>query len=147
VLDALQIPVESQIVVFAQDSVQARRITSSNPRTLFFNDSVSVGWVRGGFIELAAQDPRQGVHFYSLDPGFVGAPSFKKSDDCLTCHYSFGSVGVPGILARSALQFTVTHRIPLEKRWGGWYVTGNLGAIRHLGNLDLARLFERVEDS
>src|SRR5260221_92615 len=49
VLAALNIPVESQIAVFAKDSVQATRITSANPRTLFFNDSVSVGWVRGGF--------------------------------------------------------------------------------------------------
>jgi len=32
------------------------------------------------------------------------------------------------MLARSALQFTVNHRVPLEKRWGGWYVTGNLGS-------------------
>jgi hypothetical protein len=56
-LRALRVPVESQIAVFAKDSVQARRIERGNPRTLFFNDSVVVGWVRGGFIELAAQDP------------------------------------------------------------------------------------------
>lgn len=50
VLDALQVPVESQIVVFAKDSVQAARITATNPRSLFFNDRVAVGWVRGGVI-------------------------------------------------------------------------------------------------
>jgi hypothetical protein len=27
------------------------------------------------------------------------------------------------------------HASPLEKRWGGWYVTGKHGAQRHLGNL------------
>jgi len=27
---------------------------------------------------------------------------------------------------------------PLENRWGGWYVTGNVGSIRHLGNVDMA---------
>jgi hypothetical protein len=147
VLAALNIPVESQIAVFAKDSVQASRITSTNPRTLFFNDSVAVGWVRGGFIELAAQDPRQGVHFYTLDSALIGLPSFNRRDGCLTCHYSYGSAGVPGMLTRSALQFTVNHGVPLEKRWGGWYVTGNLGSNRHLGNIDLARLFDALPAS
>jgi len=52
VLDALDVPVESQIALFVPDSVQARRINPGNPRTLFFNDNVIVGWVRGGFIEI-----------------------------------------------------------------------------------------------
>src|SRR5262249_7846147 len=26
------------------------------------------------------------------------------------------------------------HRTPLEERWGGWYVTGTSGSLRHLGN-------------
>jgi len=29
---------------------------------------------------------------------------------------------------------------PLERRWGGWYVTGDLGAIEHFGNVDVAAL-------
>src|SRR4029453_11271206 len=72
VLNALDVPVESQIAVFLKDSVQAARISAGNPRTIFFNDSVAVGWVRGGFIELAAQDPQQGTVFYSLDQGLLG---------------------------------------------------------------------------
>ena len=70
-LEALNVPVESQIVVFARDSVQLARITMTNPRTLFFNESVAVGWVRGGFIEVASQDPQNGVIFYALEPGFA----------------------------------------------------------------------------
>ena len=54
-LDALDVPLNSQVVVFAKDSIQAKRISPRNPRTIFFNDSVAVGWVRGGFIELASQ--------------------------------------------------------------------------------------------
>jgi hypothetical protein len=142
VLDALNVPLESQIVIFNPDSVQGRRINARNPRSLFFNDRVAVGWVRGGFIELAAQDPSQGVVFYALEQALVGQPSFVRRDDCLACHYSFDSAGVPGMLARSTRQFHVTHRLPLEKRWGGWYVTGNTGAARHLGNIDLARIFD-----
>src|SRR5690242_2237854 len=48
VLDALQIPVASQVLVFSPNSVQAKRITQTNPRALFFNDRVALGWVRDG---------------------------------------------------------------------------------------------------
>ena len=146
VLDALHVPVESQIMIFNPDSVQMRRITPANPRSLFFNDRVAVGWVRGGFIELAAQDPSQGVIFYTLEQSLIGQPRFQRNDGCLACHYSYGSAGVPGMLARSTRQFNVTHRLPIEQRWGGWYVTGNAGA-RHLGNIDLKRIFEDAPPS
>jgi hypothetical protein len=142
VLDALQVPVDSQMMVFEKDSVQAFRISPGNPRSLFFNDAVAVGWVRGGFIELAAQDPRQGVIFYSLEQSLTGSPSFTRRHDCLNCHHAYGSVGVPGMLVRSARQFAVTHRVPFEKRWGGWYVTGQHGSLHHLGNTDLAHLYD-----
>jgi hypothetical protein len=142
VLDALDVPIESQIAVFARDSVQAARIRRDNPRTLFFNDSVSVGWVRGGFIELASQDPEQSVTFYALNQTPDGQPHFIRQDGCLTCHYSYSTAGVPGMLVRSAGQSAVDHSIPLDKRWGGWYVTGSHGSIQHLGNADVATLFE-----
>jgi hypothetical protein len=136
-LKALNVPVESQIVVFARDSVQLARITMTNPRALFFNDSVAVGWVRGGFVELASQDPRNGVIFYALEPG---SSQLTRRDDCLTCHYSYSTAGVPGMLVRSYEQFAVDHTIPIDKRWGGWYVTGSSGSIPHLGNTDLTEL-------
>ena len=139
VLDALHVPVDSQILVFAKDSVQANRISSANPRALFFNDAVVAGWVRGGFIELASQDPQQGVIFYVLQDSMPGPPSFARRDVCLSCHYSSSTVNVPGMLARSFLQYNVTHRVPFDKRWGGWYVTGQ-GGGPHLGNVDVAHL-------
>jgi hypothetical protein len=147
VLDALKVPVESQMMVFEPDSVQAKRISPGNPRALFFNDEVAVGWVRGGFIELAAQDPRQGVVFYSLDQSWTGTPSFTRRNDCLVCHDAFASSGVPGMLVRSARQFAVTHRVPFEKRWGGWYVTGRHGSLHHLGNTDLQHLYDEPPPS
>jgi hypothetical protein len=159
VLKALDVPIESQIVVFAKTSVQASRISQRNPRTLFFNDSVVVGWVHGGFMELAAQDPQQGVIFYTLDQSVTGfeertmklpiLPLFKRQNDCLTCHISYATLGVPGMLVRSALpgsddfpirrlgDYLTDHRSPLEERWGGWYVTGGSGSVRHLGNIIL----------
>ncbi len=146
VLDALHIPVESQMAVFSKTSVQARLISPQNPRTLFFNDSVVVGWVRGGFIEVAAQDPQQGVIFYTLAQTPVDKPQFTRHNECLQCHNSNNAMGVPGMLVRSQFtgrngeamrwlgSYVTDHRSPLEERWGGWYVTGNAGAIRHMGN-------------
>jgi len=156
VLRALHVPVESQIVAFSKTSVQQNRIGPKNPRTLFFNDAVVVGWVRGGFIELAAQDPQQGVVFYTLDQSQAAAaalamkpllkPQFERKDGCLGCHLSFNTLGVPGMLLRSVFpaadgaaeyqagSYVTDHRSPMEQRWGGWYVTGNSGSVRHLGN-------------
>src|SRR5438034_9596333 len=69
-----------------------------------------------------------------------------RHNDCFTCHNSSNAMNVPGMLVRS--QFTAPngttmpwlgnyvsdHRSPLSERWGGWYVTGKTGAIRHMGN-------------
>ena len=56
-LEALQIPVDSQLLVFSRASLQGKLINEQNPRALFFNDRVALGWVRGGeIIEVAAHD-------------------------------------------------------------------------------------------
>ena len=145
VLEALNIPVESQMAVFSKTSLQAPLINLHNPRTLFFNDSVVAGWMHGGFIELASLDPRRGVMFYVL-PQTSSKPEFQRRQDCLQCHVSDATLGVPGMMIRSTftapdntlkLIFGASltdHRTPLEDRWGGWYVTGLSGANRHLGN-------------
>jgi len=151
VLDALQVPIDSQMMVFVKDSVQMGRISRDNPRALYFNDVVSVGWVRGGFIELASQDPRQGVVFYTLEESMLdvaldtvrrGRPSLARRNDCLSCHHTYSSLGVPGMLNRSVGQFTVTQQLPFEQRWGGWFVTGDHGAAHHLGNAELSHIFD-----
>jgi len=146
ILAALHVPIESQMMVFSKTSVQAQRIHPSNPRSLFFNDSVVVGWVRGGFVEAAALDPQQGVHFYTLRQDAAEKPRFQREDHCLTCHESLATVGVPGMLVRSVYsspdgkalrqfgEFISDHRSPLSERWAGWYVTGKSGGNHHLGN-------------
>jgi hypothetical protein len=144
-LDALHVPVESQIAVFSKTSLQKPLIGPSNPRTIFFNDSVSVAWMHGGFIEVATHDPQQGAVFYTLPQAWVPVPQLRREDGCLQCHYSANTLGIPGFLARSVPSTTdgaimpwlgnyeTDHRSPLDERWGGWYVTGHVGA-RHLGN-------------
>ncbi len=146
VLDALNIPVESQMVVFSKTSLQMHMISPANPRTIFFNDSVAVGWVRHEpFVELTAQDPEQGVIFYTLDQKAADKPVFIRRDDCLVCHESYSTLGVPGMLVRSVFtspdgtqmrqygDYVSDHRSPMEERWGGWYVTGETPA-QHMGN-------------
>ena len=135
VLTALQVPLDSQIAVFAEDSLQARRIALENPRTIFFNDEVAVAWVRGGFIEVASQDPAQGVIFYALDRTWLGRPRLARRNDCLSCHAKPATQTIPGMLMH------VDHRTPVAERWTGWYVTGDLGSVQHFGNAAIDRLF------
>src|SRR4030095_5613992 len=67
-LEALQLPVDSQLLVFSRVSLQGKRISDQNPRALFFNDRVALGWVRGGdLLEVAAYDESEGVVFYTLE--------------------------------------------------------------------------------
>ena len=134
ILAALDIPLSSQIMVFSKGSVQNPIIEASNPRALYFNDSVVVGWVRRGFIEIAAQDPEQGTVFYRAHSGVLGGLSITRDDTCLSCHNSGRTAGVPGMIE------PMGQTRPLERRWGGWYVTGNLGTIQHFGNIDVNTL-------
>src|SRR5579862_5925474 len=147
VLNALDIPVESQMVVFSKTSLEMHLISPRNPRTIFFNDRVAIGWVpREPFVELIADDPLQGVIFYTLDQKPAARPTFVRHDDCLVCHESYSTLGVPGMQIRSVFpapdgrqmrqfgDYTSDHRSPFEERWGGWYVTGKQIPPRHLGN-------------
>ena len=148
VLDLLRIPVESQMLVYTQTSLQAQHITMTNPRAIYFNDHVSVGYVRGGgLIEIVAQDPVLGSVFYAVPQQRVAAPTVGRESQCLRCHLSWDTLGVPGQSILSTFPrkddndyangFTVDHYRPIEDRWGGWYVTGKRVPARHAGNLPL----------
>src|SRR5689334_23884946 len=101
-LAALNVPVESQLVVFSKTSLQQQIISAANPRTIFFNDSVAVAWVRGEpFVEVAADDSQQGAIFYTLDQRATDKPAFVSRDECLRCHEDYATLGVPGMLVRS----------------------------------------------
>lgn len=146
-LKALDVPIESQVLVFSKTSFQAPRIAPRTPRAIYFNDFVSIGIVRGGeVLEVASVDPRQGVIFYTLDQEKASKPRFDRREVCLQCHASGGTLGVPGLVVRSVYPepngmplfhaggFITDHRSPLKERWGGWYVSGTHGAETHMGN-------------
>jgi hypothetical protein len=146
VLDALKVAVESQVLVFSKTSFQGHLIGPANPRALYFNDSVAVGWVRGSdVLEFASVDPEQGAVFYTMRQKTDETPKLTRNAGCLSCHVTTSTMEVPGMFAGSvhpgadgmplyAPVYEVDHRTPLELRWGGWYVTGRHGAARHMGN-------------
>src|SRR4029077_6104480 len=67
-LDALHVPVASQMLVMSKTGVQGLHTGPENPRAIFFNDAVTVGYIRGApLLEFAVHDPRQGVILYTID--------------------------------------------------------------------------------
>ena len=148
VLKALGVSQQTQMLVFSKTSFQFNRISPATPRALYFNDDVYVGWVQNGeVVEISAVDPERGAIFYSLDQRPSAKPHFERRDECLQCHASPRTLGVPGHLVRSVYSdnegfpqtqaggFVTDHRSPFAERWGGWYVTGTHGEQRHLGNV------------
>jgi hypothetical protein len=150
ILDELQIPVESQMLVFSKTSLQRNLIRPNQPRAIYFSDDCYVGWVPGGLIEIASIDPELGpifYHFNSRPAQRISQPQFVRDRDCLRCHGGSLVRGVPGIVARSVFtdntgEMLLRHgtevvdfRTPFELRWGGWYVTGRHGDALHRGNV------------
>jgi len=153
-LKALEIPIESQLLVFSKSSANARLITPKTPRAIYFNDEVYVGWVPGSpMVEISTVEPNVGAVFYNLPqatresatPGQTTEPQFRRDDSCLLCHVTRSTLRVPGHLDRS---FTtdfegqlrtgwsrITHATRYQDRWAGWYVTGGSETFKHLGNV------------
>lgn len=148
-LKALDIPETSQTLVFSKTSLQLRCISPRTPRAIYFNDDVYIGFCQSGdVLEVSAVDPQLGTVFYTLNQDENEKPQFqRRTDNCLVCHSSSRTEGVPGHLVRSlyvdisgqpmlsAGSRMVDHTTPIEQRWGGWYVTGTHGSQKHLGNL------------
>ena len=147
-LKELNIPVESQVLVFTKTSLQRRVVSPESPRALYFNEDVYLGWMPNGRIEIASMDPELGGIFYFQRP--LDKPEqaiFHREESCLGCHAGSATNFLPGLLARSvfpdqngrSLKSVKTferigHQVPFEERWGGWLVSGEPGAARHMGN-------------
>ena len=154
ILEYLNVPKESQVLVFSKTSLQISRITPQNPRSLFFSENAYVGYVPGGAVEVIAHDAVLGPVFYLVEPDKDGAMRIERDTNrCLSCHATARTENVPGMLIRSVyaeeeghpiLQLgthDVAHETPLADRWGGWFVTGKT-SLPHLGN----RVFKEDSD-
>ncbi|HYM23069.1 MAG TPA: hypothetical protein VEU08_07670 [Vicinamibacterales bacterium] len=150
-LDALAIAPESQMLVFSKTGVQRAFTSPHTPRALYFDQTVAIGYVPGApRLEVAAQDPRQGVVFYTIDQT-AAAPVIARQTGCLLCHVSNSTLQVPGLITRSnvvgddgtivpAEGHDVDDRTPHPDRWGGWFVTQDAASVpyaqrAHAGNL------------
>jgi hypothetical protein len=147
-LKELDIDPSSQLLVYSATSLQSGLIRPDNPRALYFNDEVYVGFVPGGKMEAVAIDPALGPVFYITENRFSD-PSlrFARSQRCMNCHAGEASRHLPGFFAESVIPMlsgaslegfrrgVVGHTIPLKDRLGGWHVTGANARGEHLGNL------------
>ena len=137
--------------MFSKTSLQASRISRQAPRAIYFNDDTYVGWVKpsvqfGEVMEITSVDPKIGTMFYSMNQQETGLQEIRRRDECLHCHASPQTEGVPGLFVRSVFpdsegfavqqpgSYLSDHRSPLKQRWGGWYVSGTHGDQRHMGN-------------
>mgnify|MGYP001627929303 CR=1 FL=1 len=147
-LEALDIPVTSQMLLFSTTSLQLRMISPRNPRALYFNEDLYVGWVPGGKIEIVSMDPEIGGIFYIFDILLDGKPPVaERSERCMNCHADDDTRQVPGIVIRSVVpgptggsldsfrREDTGHHIPFSDRFGGWHLTGAETVKKHWGNL------------
>ena len=147
-LRQLEIPVSSQMLVFSTTSLQLSLISPSNPRALYFNEEVYLGYVPGGRIEIVSLDPELGGIFYIFDiPKEGRSLRHDRSERCMNCHAGEDTGRIPGLVLKSVVPGPAGgsltayrlgesgHGIPLDQRFGGWYVTGQPGFTNHWGNL------------
>lgn len=154
-LKLLEVPVSSQCLVFSKTSLQINHISPRKPRAIYFNEDCYVGTVQGSnIIELTAIDDQLGSVFYTLElPSRQVEESppqptiIRDRGQCLSCHATTRTERVPGVLVRSVFadkagrprsgssSYVSDHRSPFLQRWGGWYVTGHHGSMRHMGNV------------
>jgi hypothetical protein len=143
-LKHLDLNLDSQILVFSKTSFQLTKISPKTPRAIFFNDKVAVGSVQDGSVfEFTALDPSQGLIFYTMDTQQAAVPRFERRfSECLNCHGPANGLVVSSVYpSAEGMPFVtgtffegIDQRTPIENRWGGWYVTGTHGSMRHMGN-------------
>ena len=150
-LKAFDVPVSSQLLVFSTTSLQLRLISPRNPRAIYFNEDLYIGFIPGGQIEIVSIDPSLGAIFYIFDVPRAGVGpaglSFDRSRRCMNCHVDTQTREVPGLTISSVVpgprggsmdsfrSDLSGHQIPLADRLGGWHVTGEHQLGQHWGNL------------
>ena len=148
-LTDLNISIHSQTLVFSNTSLQLSRISQKNPRAIFFNDNLYVGYVPGGFIEIIGIDPQIGAIPYVFklpQKGDLQYPPIRRSTRCMRCHATKQTGGIPGLLLSSVIPAETGgnldnlnprnpgHHLPYSKRFGGWFLTNQPDYINNWSN-------------
>src|SRR5215468_10593747 len=85
----------------------------------------------------------KGTHSVTMDTERSEKPHFERRfAECLNCHGPANGMVISSVYPSTDGTPFVTgtffegidHRTPIENRWGGWYVSGTHGSIRHMGN-------------
>ncbi len=143
-LRRLQVAEDSQVLVFSRSSFQGGFIGPASPRAIYFSDTVSIAYIPGApLVELWAVGRDGRVRFYTLD-NRKAAEVPREDAQCNFCHAGLHpaapgpmTLSVATVANGDVIQFgpLTDARTPIEKRWGGWYVTGAHGTMRHRGNV------------
>ncbi len=158
VLEALDIPLSSQSLVFSRTSLQVDMIAPWAPRAIYFNDDVYVGYTVDGLVlEIASVDPDGGTVFYTADQRNERDAGIRLDDlTCKGCHETGITGGVSGVMMRSFLtdrmgntvtpirERPVDDRTPMPERFGGWYVTGT-STLQHAGNVRAEPMVHEID--
>jgi len=136
-LDELNVPASSQMLVFTATSLQKGLISARNPRALYFNDDTYVGYVPRGRIDVISLDPELGSIFYIFDRLQAGQrPHVRRSAECMNCHAPRHMENIPGLVVESVIPGLTGggerafrreqsgHGVPVADRFGGWHLTG-----------------------
>tara|TARA_R110000824_G_scaffold7892_4_gene35823 strand:+ start:46368 stop:47621 length:1254 start_codon:yes stop_codon:yes gene_type:complete len=150
-LALLNIDPSSQLLVFSKTARKSRFVTPESPRALYFNDEVYVGYVPDtNTLEIASMDPQLGPVFFDIPQDAESELALnRETSRCLRCHDSMTNTGggTPRFMMSSVLADSngtiVSHEVsiitrdstPLNRRWGGWYVTGLHGQQPTMANL------------
>lgn len=154
-LQALEISVESQVLVYSKTSTNGKLVSLENPRAIYFNERLILAWVPGAeFFELLILNPEVGSQFLTI-PTRSGLTSpnsteWTRERRCLQCHVAGETLGVPGLLLKSvAVNETGTPLKSLlsdnansewKHQWGGWYVSDrNFSSAAKLIEADFAQ--------
>ena len=147
-LSELNVPVESQVLVYSKTSFQRDLISPAKPRAVYFNDDVYVGSVQDApVLEISVADPVKGAQFYTLDQEKKDRPAIEpRTTECIQCHGTgMLTDSLPGHMMRSVTtdkngmallasnNYVTTDQSPLNERWGGWYFTGSVGSQPNMG--------------
>ncbi len=140
-LEKLKISKYSQQLVFSTTSLQLSKISPRNPRAIYFNEDLYLGYVPGGEIEVIGIDPEMGAIPYIFSPPYgkekAWHPKAIRSRRCMNCHANADIGGIPGLLLSSVIpgpgggsidafrQAETGHSIPYDLRFGGWHLTGS----------------------
>ncbi len=153
-LSELGISPHTQTLVFSTTSLQLSLISPRNPRAVYYNDDIYLGYIPGGRIEVISMDPELGGIFYIFDiPDVTQPPRVERSDRCMNCHAKPSLGNVPGVVVKSVLpgqrggsidtfrRNEIGHHVELSERFGGWHVTGDDGVGKHWGD-KIGNLFQ-----